>query len=147
MKTLSLVLGLILSEPLLGGSALATDANDPEREARWQEISAYVFGDRKVAPTDSLIKIEAPKRAMDAALVPITLTMADKGNVKSVYLLIDDNPSPFAAHFTFGPAADPGELKLRVSFVPDIPATSSGKRRLVVSKVGFSGVSQGTTVG
>ena len=144
MKILSLVLGLILSAPLLGGSALATDANDPEREARWQEISAYIFGDRKVAPTDSLIKIEAPKRAMDAALVPITLTMADKGNVKSVYLLIDDNPSPFAAHFTFGPAADPGELKLRVRIdaytnVHAVVETKDGKLFQTVAFVKASG--------
>jgi sulfur-oxidizing protein SoxY len=28
--------------------------------------------------------------------------------------VIDDNPSPLAAHVTFGPAADPGSLQLRV---------------------------------
>jgi sulfur-oxidizing protein SoxY len=31
-----------------------------------------------------------------------------------VYLVIDGNPSPLAAHFTFGPKADPHALKLRV---------------------------------
>src|SRR6185437_11096196 len=120
------------------------DATDPAREARWQEISAYIFGDRKVEPTDSLIRIEAPKRAMDAALVPITLTMADKGNVKSVYLLIDDNPSPFAAHVTFGPAADPGQLKLRVRIdsytnVHAVAETKDGRLFQAVAFVKASG--------
>ena len=115
MMIRSLVLGLILSaavlDPALAGSPSDSDA---EREARWQEVSAYIFGDRRVEPTGSLIRIEAPARALDAALVPITLTMPEKDRIKGVYLVIDDNPSPYAAHVAFGPAADPRQLKLRV---------------------------------
>jgi acyl-coenzyme A synthetase/AMP-(fatty) acid ligase len=33
-----------------------------------------------------------------------------------------------------------GELKLNVQFVNEIPRTASGKRRLVLSSVGFSGI-------
>ncbi|TXM92110.1 quinoprotein dehydrogenase-associated SoxYZ-like carrier [Methylobacterium sp. WL116] len=106
----------ILAGPVLSGPVLAAGASDTdaERAARWQEIAKSVFGDRKIAPTDSLIRIDAPNRAMDAALVPITLTMPEKDKIKAVHFVIDDNPSPYAAHFTFGPAADPSELKLRV---------------------------------
>ena len=61
------------------------------------------------------MKIDAPVRALDAALVPITLTMPREGPDQGrCHLVIDDNPSPYAAHFAFGPAADPGEIKLRV---------------------------------
>lgn len=91
----------------------ASDA-DAEREERWQQIADYIFEDRNVVPTDSLIKIDAPKRAQDAALVPITLTMPEKDKIKSVYLVIDENPVPLAAHVVFGPAADAGALHLRV---------------------------------
>jgi len=35
-------------------------------------------------------------------------------DVKSIYLVIDDNRAPLAAHITFGPAEDPQSLKLRV---------------------------------
>lgn len=87
---------------------------EPERLERWNQIAEYLFGDRKVEPTETLIKLDAPKRAQDAALVPITLTMPEKEQVKSVYLVIDDNPAPFAAKITFGPAADPGSVQLRV---------------------------------
>ena len=98
------------------GTAPSVNATelDAEREERWQQIADYLFEAREVVPTDSLIKIEAPKRAQDAALVPITLTMPNKNKIKSVYLVIDDNPVPLAAHVTFGPAADPGTLHLRV---------------------------------
>jgi len=117
MKTfLTFALGLSLSAAALGGPAHAAGASDSdaERQARWEEIAKSIFGDRKIEPTDSLIKVDAPNRAMDAALVPITLTMAEKDKIRAVHFVIDDNPSPYAAHVTFGPAADPGELKLRV---------------------------------
>ena len=117
----SLILGLALSaaflaSPIVSGPVLAAGASDTdaERTARWQDIAASIFGGRKIEPTDTLIQIDAPNRAMDAALVPITLTMPEKDKIKAVHFVIDDNPSPYAAHFTFGPAADPSELKLRV---------------------------------
>ncbi|WP_336489740.1 quinoprotein dehydrogenase-associated SoxYZ-like carrier [Methylobacterium nigriterrae] len=117
MKTiLTVALGLGLSAAALSGPVQAAGASDSdaERQARWEEIAKTIFGDRKIEPTDTLIKVDAPNRAMDAALVPITLTMLEKDKIKGVHFIIDDNPSPYAAHFTFGPAADPGEVKLRV---------------------------------
>lgn len=118
--TFALALGLTLSVGALSGPlapvvhAAGASDTDQERAQRWQEIAKSIFGDRKIEPTDTLVKIEAPKRAEDAALVPITLSMPDRGTVKSVSLVIDDNPAPYAAKFEFGPAADTSELKLRV---------------------------------
>ncbi len=116
MKRLMFALGLTLSAPALAPAPVlagATDS-DEERGARWVEIKKTIFGDRTVEANDSAVKIDAPARALDASLVPIGLTLADKDNVKSLYFIIDDNPSPYAAHFTFGPAADPAEIKMRV---------------------------------
>ncbi|MCJ2019889.1 MULTISPECIES: quinoprotein dehydrogenase-associated SoxYZ-like carrier [unclassified Methylobacterium] len=112
----SFALGLALATTALTPVAWAAGASDTEQErtARWQEIAKSIFGDRQIAQTDSLVKIEAPARALDAALVPITLTMLKDGQIKAVSLIIDDNPAPYAARFEFGPAADPAELKLRV---------------------------------
>ncbi|MCJ2134489.1 quinoprotein dehydrogenase-associated SoxYZ-like carrier [Methylobacterium sp. J-026] len=115
-----LALGLALAATAvtgpLAGAARAAGASDTdqERAARWHEIATSIFGDRAITPTDSLVKIDAPVRALDAALVPITLTMPKDGQIKAVSLIIDDNPAPYAARFAFGPAADPAELKLRV---------------------------------
>ncbi len=116
MKRLLLALSLTLSAAALAPvpvRAGATDS-DEERAARWTEIKKTIFGDRAVEVNDAAVKIDAPVRALDASLVPIGLTLADKDNVKGLYFIIDDNPSPYAAHFTFGPAADPGEIKMRV---------------------------------
>jgi sulfur-oxidizing protein SoxY len=107
-------------------------AMEPERAARWQAIALQIFGDRKIEATDTLIRLDAPARAEDAALVPITLTMPEKDKIKSVYLVIDDNPAPFAGRVTFGPAADAGRLQLRVridayTYVHAVAETHDGR--------------------
>jgi sulfur-oxidizing protein SoxY len=113
-------LGLALLCAAPASIALASDAagmeaaKDPERASRWKAISEQIFGDRRIEPAGELIKLDAPQRAEDAALVPVTLRMSEKDKIRSVYLVIDDNPSPLAAHITFGPAADPGSMQLRV---------------------------------
>jgi sulfur-oxidizing protein SoxY len=87
---------------------------DQERQARWQDLQKTIFGDKKVRSDDAAVTLDAPVRAEDAALVPIGITLADPKNVKALYLVIDDNPSPLAAHFSFGPDVDPKTIKLRV---------------------------------
>ena len=102
---------------LLAGIAPALagfEDSNQEREARWQDIQKSIFDGKTAKSDDSAIKLDAPARAQDAALVPITISLANPKDVKGLYLVIDDNPSPVAAHFTFGPDADPKEIKLRV---------------------------------
>ncbi len=38
--------------------------------------------------------------------MPVELQIASGKQVKGVYLIIDDNPAPMAAHFVFGPKAE-----------------------------------------
>ena len=90
------------------------DDSDQQRQARWQDLSKQIFDGKMPTTDDQAIKLDAPARAEDAALVPITITLANPKDVKAMYLVIDDNPSPIAAHFTFGPDMDPKEIKLRV---------------------------------
>jgi sulfur-oxidizing protein SoxY len=114
MKNRIATVGLALSALALLPNQGHAASEELQRAARWKDLQAEVFGARAVLDTDSLIVMDAPDRAVDAAYFPITLTMPEKGEVAAVYLFIDDNPSPYAAHFTFGPAADPTQIKLRV---------------------------------
>src|ERR1700684_2372436 len=103
-----------------------------ERAARWQQLQEAIFGKRAVADGAGVIQIEAPEHALDAALVPITLTMKSATPIRGLYLVIDNNPSPVAGHFTFGPRADPRTLKLRVrvnqyTFIHAVAETADGK--------------------
>jgi sulfur-oxidizing protein SoxY len=92
----------------------AAPADDPSRIARWKALREAIFGNRKVEDGTAVIQMDAPPRAMDAALVPLGLTLIGGKQIKGVYLVIDNNPSPLAGHITFGPAADPSTLKMRV---------------------------------
>lgn len=84
------------------------------RAARWQELQRAIFGKREIADGSALIGIDAPERALDAALVPVTVTLPAEHPAAGLYFVIDNNPSPLAAHVTFGPKADPRALKMRV---------------------------------
>ncbi len=93
----------------------ADDEDSPAaRAARWRDIEKTIFGDKVATPGGSVVTLDAPYRAADASLVPITITLDPKKPVKELYLVIDDNPSPVAAHYTFGPAADPHVIRMRV---------------------------------
>jgi sulfur-oxidizing protein SoxY len=108
-----------------GIAALATLPVHAEEDAatraeRWQDLKHAVFGNRSVADGAEVIGLDAPARAQDAALVPITVTLpnpegaqpADK--ITALYVIVDGNPSPLAGTFHFGPEADPHTVKLRV---------------------------------
>ncbi|HSY07132.1 MAG TPA: quinoprotein dehydrogenase-associated SoxYZ-like carrier [Steroidobacteraceae bacterium] len=106
--------------------------DEAERAARWQDLQHAVFGARTVQDGSGVITIEAPEHALDAALVPVTLSMKGAQAIKGVYLVIDNNPSPVASHFTFGPRADPRTLKLRVrvnmyTYMHAIAETADGR--------------------
>jgi sulfur-oxidizing protein SoxY len=111
----------VLAVVLMGGAVLggihpafADDEDDQDRAARWKQLQESIFPHRQVLDSGGIITVDAPPRALDAALVPVELQISSGKPVKGVYLIIDDNPAPMAAHFVFGPKADPRDLKLRV---------------------------------
>lgn len=105
---------LALGIALLGIASSARADEQADRLAHWQDIATLLFGDRALQNGDAVIALDAPGRADDAALVPMTISVRGSVAVKGVYLVIDENPAPVAAHFVFGPAADPSQIKLRV---------------------------------
>jgi sulfur-oxidizing protein SoxY len=133
VKTFAMTLALAMSYPAIATAGVAViDGTEPGRQARWQAISEYIFGEETIEAGDHLIEIEAPARAQDPALVPITLRLLENEDIKAIHLIIDDNPSPYAAKITFGPAGDPSEINLRVRVnaytnIHAVAETSSGK--------------------
>jgi sulfur-oxidizing protein SoxY len=91
--------------------ALAGPATAEEAYQVWPGLRKDVFGDKAIAEEDGSITLEAPYRADDAALVPLTMRMpADIGpKVAKLTLIIDQNPAPVAATFTFGKGAGTAE--------------------------------------
>ena len=105
----TIVLLLISAFPL--AHAEETEAS---RAARWQDVARAVFPNKTVQDDSGLLQLDAPPRALDAALVPVTITADPSAHVQSLTLVVDDNPAPVAATVHFGPLADPHILKLRI---------------------------------
>jgi sulfur-oxidizing protein SoxY len=129
MKAWTIAIGL-LGAALLAPPASADD-EDAVRQERWQALKQAVFGDRPVADGAGIVALEAPSRALDAALVPIGIRLSGSVPVTALYLMIDDNPSPLAATVRFGPAADTREFRTRVrvnsyTLVHAVAETASG---------------------
>lgn len=102
----------------LGGivctQAASGDDEAAARSERWAELQRAIFPGRTISEGAGVIELEAPTRALDAALVPFTITLPGDRQIKSVFLVIDNNPGPLAGRFTFGAAADPRTLKVRM---------------------------------
>ena len=116
-RAVMMSLGLALTAPALF-PAMAEES-EAERTERWTDLKQAVFGSRPVQEGTGVIALDAPARAQDAALVPITISLSagggtGGGRVKAVWVLVDGNPSPLAGTFHFGPAADPRVLRTRV---------------------------------
>ena len=105
---------------LLLGSALSGPARaeptEAERMARWADLRHAIFGNRVVEDAGDLVAIDAPVRAEDAAIVPVAIRVAEMlaPEIRGLYLVIDNNPSPLAAHLILGPIADAREMATRV---------------------------------
>jgi sulfur-oxidizing protein SoxY len=111
-RSIAIFLLVILT---FGGMARA-EPTEADRMARWSDLKHAIFGDRVVEDAGDLVAIDAPARAEDAAVVPVAIRVAETlaPEIRGFYLIIDDNPSPLAAHFVLGPIADAREISTRV---------------------------------
>jgi sulfur-oxidizing protein SoxY len=95
---------------------LAHGAPDSEaaRAARWGDLQQALFNGRPIAlDAGGIVRLEVPARPSDAAQVPVEVHItSNNAAIKGLYLVIDDNPAPLAAHVIFGPAADVRDFKL-----------------------------------
>lgn len=119
---------MLISLPLLlaagrmvhAQQAGATDpALDLDANPMWLQFRDSLFAGRPITtPADDVLKLEAPARAEDAAIVPIALRaqfpQSDTRYIRRIYLIIDNNPSPMGAVFDFTPASGRAEIETRV---------------------------------
>jgi sulfur-oxidizing protein SoxY len=91
-------------------------AEAPRRAERWRDLKAVLFGERRTEEAGAAIELVAPARALDAAAVPVSLSLAAAlvPEVRAIWLVIDENPSPLAAVFRSGPAGDLRALSARL---------------------------------
>lgn len=123
--------------------------DDPEASPVWQKVRASLFESRSIAPAPAdMLVLEAPARAIDAAVVPIAIRsrwpQSSTRYISKLYLIIDANPSPISAIFQFSPESGRAEIETRVrvdaySHVRAIAETSDGQLYGVTRFVKASG--------
>ncbi|MFN0218101.1 MAG: quinoprotein dehydrogenase-associated SoxYZ-like carrier [Hyphomicrobium sp.] len=129
---------------LSASAASAEDAN----AAAWASIRKDTYGAREILDAGDKITLDAPIRAEDASVVPLTIKMPAgfAGDVKALTVIVDMNPSPIVGAFTYGPAAGKGErmlsTRVRIDQYSDVRAiaeTTDGKLYMVSRFVKASG--------
>lgn len=86
----------------------------------WDGIKKEYYDGREIEEVKTGLVVEAPDKADDAAVVPVTVyinsDLAD--NIKTLRVFIDNNPMPLVGAFTFGRAAGigPKTISTRVRF-------------------------------
>ena len=89
-----------------------------EDETRWNALRDMLFQDRPIHDGADVLTLDAPYRAHDAAIVPISVEPAfpqtEERHIRTVTLLIDENPLPVAGRFHFTPASGRAAFSTRV---------------------------------
>src|ERR1700738_1364484 len=114
----------------------ATVGQDQPSEETWNSIRDDIFKGRPILDGSGLVVLDAPRRAEDAAIVPIgmrvNLAGDDKRTLRSLTLVIDENPAPVAGTFTIGPRSGVTSISTRIrvnsySYVRLVAELSDGK--------------------
>lgn len=131
--------GAALFASLVANGAFAQSAPDP-----WPGLVADIFQNRAIVAADGVVTLEAPTRAEDAAIVPMTMRFSDRAQIKLATLVVDQNPMPMAAAFTLGDKSGVGFIETRVrvnsySNVHAVAETRDGKLRADAKFVKASG--------
>lgn len=116
MKLLIRFIYRLLPITLLVGSG-STLAENTEYE--WNTVlKPRYFAEKPISESKQIIELEAPYRAEDPALVPITVTskiaQTPERYIAQMTLFIDKNPEPFVGEFQFSPESGKADLAMRV---------------------------------
>lgn len=105
-----MALAAALAMAMTGGSAFAEDL--------WPSIREAVFEGKELKDGSGVIALEAPVRAEDAATVPVTIRalgpQTPERHIKTLHLVIDQNPAPLAGVFHLSPMAGDATISTRV---------------------------------
>jgi sulfur-oxidizing protein SoxY len=129
------------------GAARGQDAS-PADSAVWKKVHASVFGNAPLGAADNVLALDTPKRAEDAAVVPLAIRaqfpQTKERYIERIWLIIDNNPSPIAAVFNFTLGSGRADIETRVrieeyTYVRAVALTNDGKLHMAANYVKASG--------
>lgn len=129
---------------LLPGLVMAEGDDDT-----WNStLKSQFFSGKTINESDAVITLEAPYRAEDPAIVPVSvlskIPQTREHFIKKIWLMVDKNPFPFVGEFEFFPESGKADLALRVrvntySNIRAIAETNDGQLTMVKKFVKASG--------
>jgi sulfur-oxidizing protein SoxY len=141
------VVGLGSSVARFQGALAKDNALEPSEET-WLGLKGEIFGDAEIADGTGLLALETPSRAEDAAIVPVTLRTSlaagDPRTIEQLTIVVDENPAPLAARFSFGANSGIAMVATRVrvdtySYIHAVAKLSDGKIYMIKNFVKATG--------
>jgi sulfur-oxidizing protein SoxY len=81
----------------------------------WEDLKPLVTNGAPAVENEAILTLDAPVRAMDPAFVPVHLTQPPGAPaIRTLTVVIDENPAPIAAELTLGEAMMPLDLEIRM---------------------------------
>ena len=102
-------------------------------ENKLQVTLDKLFGKQEIVETKK-IKLKLPRIAENGAVVPITVSSSLK-DVESIFILVEKNPVPLAAHFKLSPELDAFvSARLKMAETCDVIAIVKSADNLYMAK-------------
>jgi sulfur-oxidizing protein SoxY len=131
---------------IVGALVLTLSAVTATAGSTWDGLRSEVFGDRQILDGREVIDFQAPDRPLDQRKVPVSISakFGDGRSVKTIYFIVDENPSPVAATFRMGEGRSQVSLaaKFRFNSETDTRAVieaSDGALYMVAKHTKFAG--------
>jgi sulfur-oxidizing protein SoxY len=143
-RFLCVVMGILLT----GADVARGQDTDSTGSAVWEKVRTSLFADAQVETADNVIALVTPKRAEDAAIVPVAIQshfpQSKERFIEKIWLIVDNNPSPIAAVFDFTLESGRADIETRIrveqyTHVRAVALTSDGKLHMAVNYVKASG--------
>lgn len=142
------ILNLFIISISLSLLSLTAQAETP-KEPMWPILKEIHFEGKSIREdANDLLVIEAPKRAEDAAIVPISVKslvpQSPEKYIKNIHIVIDNNPEPYSANFKLSPELGLVDISTRMrvdqyTFVRAIAEMNDGSLHMVSRFVKASG--------
>lgn len=149
---LNILIFIVFSSIFLSTSLFGEDkSNNSEPKAeKWNTSIKYLLYDTDTVLNDGshLMSLETPYRAADAAIVPIKVNFnfnqTTSQHIKSLVIVIDENPSPIVGKFFFSTKSGSPDIGTRIridryTYVRAIAEMQDGKLYMVSNYVKAAG--------
>lgn len=118
MTTRTVLLGALIAIGVSIATSASVTARPEPADDSWPSLRRDLFENREISENSAFVVLDAPFRAEDAALVPMTMSVrqpyGDSRRVVKMSLVINENPVPLAGTFTLGENSGIVQISTRV---------------------------------